>query len=90
MWLLASEISAEYYNIVSILGAKEAKTMLCTYVQACIKAAWIGGPTEFTFVYCCFAIIKVYPLYEMSRRKPEPTPLLIEGIFNLPQYTGMV
>ena len=29
-------------------------------------------------------------MYEMRRRKPEPTLLLTHGIFNLPHHTGMV
>ena len=29
-------------------------------------------------------------LYEMRRRKPKPTLLLIQGIFNLPHNIGMV
>ena len=29
-------------------------------------------------------------MYEMRRGKPEPALLLTQGIFNLPQYTGMV
>ena len=29
-------------------------------------------------------------MYEMRRRKFEPTPLPIQGIFNLPHHIGMV
>ena len=29
-------------------------------------------------------------MYEMRRRKPEPTLLPIQGIFNLPHHIGMV
>ena len=29
-------------------------------------------------------------MYEMRRRKPEPTLLLTQGIFNLPHHIGMV
>ena len=29
-------------------------------------------------------------MYEMSRRKPKPTLLLTQGIFNLPRHIGMV
>ena len=29
-------------------------------------------------------------MYEMRRRKPEPTLLLTQGTFNLPHHTGMV
>ena len=29
-------------------------------------------------------------MYDTRRRKPEPTFLLTQGIFNLPHHTGMV
>ena len=46
------------------------------------------------FFYTTATLFQLYPggdmLYKMKRRKPEPTLLSTEGIFNLPQHIGMV
>ena len=60
----------------------------------------IGTSRIWNIVVCLllfYAIAKVFQLYhggdmmpEMRRRKPEPTLLLTQGIFNPPRHTGMV
>ena len=44
--------------------------------------------------YAVATVFQVYHgsdmMYEMKRRRPEPTLLLTEGIFNLPHHVGMV
>ena len=76
-------------------------SIINTFVGSCVKYSdgltlLVIEPTEcFAFLLFC-TIAKVFQIYlgsdmmyEMKRRKPEPTLLPIQGTFNLPHHIGM-
>ena len=76
----------EYTVYLSVPEYKSAHDM-CQSMWECM----------FVWLLLCCAIVTVFQLYhssdmmrEMRRRKPEPTLLPTQGVFNLTHHTGMV
>ena len=60
---------------------------MCIYVEFEKVGSWDVGVCLYRSVYLYHGSDM---MDEMRRRKPKPTLLLIEGIFNLPHHIGMV
>ena len=59
----------------------------------CEAALYGCGTSPVCLVYAIATVFQLYRGYDMiyeMRRKPEPTLLLTQGIFNLPHHIGMV